>query len=134
MRHGSPLAVLIDLPGPKLRLGDLARPISVKQGETIELGASAGADVPVNFPDLLAHLTPGEVVLVDDGAVAFRVRAVTPPTANSTDSRPASMVTLECTRTATASARKAAPSAAAPDADVTASGNTTRGKGPPAMA
>ena len=80
MRHGSPLAVLIDLPGPKLRLGDLARPISVKQGETIELGASAGADVPVNFPDLLAHLTPGEVVLVDDGAVAFRVRAVTPPT------------------------------------------------------
>jgi pyruvate kinase len=79
-RHDSPLAVLIDLPGPKLRLGDLAHPISVREGETIELGSDPRAAVPVNFPDLLAHFSPGETVLVDDGAVAFRVRAVTPPT------------------------------------------------------
>ena len=32
-RQGSPLAVLIDLPGPKLRLGDLAGPITVKRGD-----------------------------------------------------------------------------------------------------
>ena len=79
-RHGSPLAVLIDLPGPKLRLGDLARPIAVKQGDTIELGVTPDAQVRVNFPELLAHFTPGELVLVDDGAVALRVSAVTPPT------------------------------------------------------
>lgn len=79
-QHGSPLAVLIDLPGPKLRLGDLPRPIAVRRGETVELGASPSASVPVNFPELLVHFTPGELILVDDGAVAFRVRAVTPPT------------------------------------------------------
>jgi pyruvate kinase len=73
--HSSPLAVLIDLPGPKLRLGDLADPITVRRGETIELGASPDAHTPVNFPELLAYFTPGELVLVDDGAVAFRVRA-----------------------------------------------------------
>ncbi len=27
-RRGSPLAILIDLPGPKLRLGDLPRPLA----------------------------------------------------------------------------------------------------------
>jgi len=79
-RRGSPLAVLIDLPGPKLRLGDLAGPITVKRGETIELGAGSNAPLRVNFPELLAHFTPGELVLVDDGAVALRVSAVTPPT------------------------------------------------------
>jgi pyruvate kinase len=78
--RGSPLAVLVDLPGPKLRLGYLPRPTAVKRGETIELGAGPAASLPVNFPELLAHFTPGELVLVDDGAVAFRVRAVTPPT------------------------------------------------------
>jgi pyruvate kinase len=52
----------------------------VKQGDTIELGATTDADVRVNFPELLAHFTPGELVLVDDGAVALRVSAVTPPT------------------------------------------------------
>ena len=79
-RRDSPLAVLIDLPGPKLRLGALKRPLTVKRGETIELGASPDARVSVNFPELLAYFTPGELILVDDGAVALRVSAVTPPT------------------------------------------------------
>jgi pyruvate kinase len=77
-RHGSPLAVLIDLPGPKLRLGELAHPVTVRRGETVELGASPQARMPVNFPELLPHFRPGELVLVDDGAVSFRVSAVTP--------------------------------------------------------
>src|SRR5664280_695290 len=75
-RHGSPLAVLIDLPGPKLRLGDLERPLPVKVGEIVVLGPAPAAQLPVNFPELLPHCTLGERVLVDDGAVALRVRAV----------------------------------------------------------
>jgi pyruvate kinase len=78
--QGTPLAVLVDLPGPKLRLGELACPIEVCEGETLKLGASQAGCLPVNFPELLAHLTLGELVLVDDGAVAFRVCAVAPPT------------------------------------------------------
>jgi pyruvate kinase len=72
-----PLAVLIDLPGPKLRLGDLPRPLLVRERQLLELGADAG-QLPVNFPELLPHLHPGELVLIDDGAVALRVREAGP--------------------------------------------------------
>jgi pyruvate kinase len=75
-RLGTPLAVLIDLPGPKLRLGDLPGAIAVRQGQTIGLGGAGGDALPVNFPDLLPHLAVGERVLVDDGAVALCVRTV----------------------------------------------------------
>jgi pyruvate kinase len=79
-RCESPLAVLIDLPGPKLRLGDLPRPTAVRQGDVVELGAGSSASIPVNFPDLLECFAVGELVLVDDGAVACRVLDVAPPT------------------------------------------------------
>ncbi len=77
-RLGRPLAVLIDLPGPKLRLGRLPSPIAVRQGEAIGLGEADGDSLPVNFPELLPHLDAGERVLVDDGAVALRVTTVAP--------------------------------------------------------
>jgi len=37
------------------------------------LGVSAGAALPVNFPEHLRHFRAGELVLVDDGAVALQV-------------------------------------------------------------
>jgi len=76
--HGAPLAVLIDLPGPKLRLGDLPEPLPVATGDKVSLGAPPAARLPVNFPELLPHFAPGELVLVDDGAVALRVDSVSP--------------------------------------------------------
>ncbi len=79
-QHGSPLAVLVDLPGPKLRLTDLAAPLRVTKGEIVELGTAQDAQLRVNFPELLPHFRPGELVLVDDGAVALRVSAVKLPT------------------------------------------------------
>ena len=75
---GAPLAVLVDLPGPKLRLADLPRPLEVKAGDTVVLGASPQADLPVNFPELLSHFRPDELVLIDDGAVELRVTEVSP--------------------------------------------------------
>lgn len=78
-RLARPLGIIVDLPGPKLRLGDLARPLTVRTGDAVILGSSAG-QIPVNFPELLPCLAPGELVLADDGAVALRVTAVTPPT------------------------------------------------------
>lgn len=79
-QRGAPLAILIDLPGPKLRLGDLPQPLPVKTGETVVLGSPPAAQLPVNFPELLAHFTAGELVLIDDGAIALRVRSVSGPT------------------------------------------------------
>jgi pyruvate kinase len=77
-RRSAPLAILIDLPGPKLRLGEMPQPLAVKAGEIVELGAGPSAQLPVNFPELLTHFCAGERVLVDDGAVALRVSAVSP--------------------------------------------------------
>jgi pyruvate kinase len=77
-RRGVPVAVLLDLPGPKLRLGDLDEPLVVRRGQVLSMGDGEASDVPVNFPGLLPHFQAGELVLVDDGAVALRVRAVSP--------------------------------------------------------
>ena len=70
-RLGLPIGVLLDLPGPKLRLGDLASPIEVAAGDLLTLGD--GADLPVNRAALVSHLRPGQKVLIDDGAVALTV-------------------------------------------------------------
>ena len=74
----APLAVIIDLPGPKFRLGDLPRPLEVRAGDTVTL-AAGGRPASGDLPWLLPLLAAGERVLIDGGAVALRVREVTPP-------------------------------------------------------
>ncbi len=85
---GREIAVMIDLPGPKLRLGELAAPVGLTLKQRLILGVSAadeggeaatgaaGGDavrLPVTFPELVGHLTPGQRVLIDDGAVELVV-------------------------------------------------------------
>ena len=92
---GAPLAVVIDLPGPKFRLGDLPRPLQVRTSDTVVFGATPAAQLPVSFPELLPLFAPGERVLIDGGAVALRVSAVT-----------ASTVSLEVLNDGTIESRK----------------------------
>lgn len=73
-RLGTPVGVMADLPGPKLRVGDLAEPVAVAAGDRVTLGPDA--DLAVNFPELLDHFAAGQRVLVDDGIVALRVAGV----------------------------------------------------------
>ncbi len=70
-RHDRPLAVIADLPGPKLRVGELAVRLGIAAGATVSVGS--GTELPVTDPELLGHLRTGDRVLVDDGAVAFIV-------------------------------------------------------------
>jgi pyruvate kinase len=74
----TPLAVIIDLPGPKFRLGDLPRRLEVRAGDSVAFGPTAAAQLPVSFPELLPLFAVGERVLIDGGAVALRVSDVTP--------------------------------------------------------
>ena len=69
--HPRPLAVIADLPGPKLRIGDLAAPMHIVAGDTFSVGASM--DLPVTDPRQLSHLHPGHRMLIDDGAVGLVV-------------------------------------------------------------
>ena len=70
-RNGRPLAVIADLPGPKLRVGELSAPLHVAAGATVSVGM--GTAVPLTDPEMLAHVRAGDRVLVDDGAVALTV-------------------------------------------------------------
>jgi pyruvate kinase len=73
---GRPVALIADLQGPKLRVGDLDEPVELTRGEDIVIAGEDGAqdgDLPV-APDVLGSvLQPGFDVLIDDGAVRLRV-------------------------------------------------------------
>ena len=75
-RAGRPLALIADLQGPKLRVGDLDGPLIVVEGDTVHIsGQDAGApgDLPVMPAVLTEVLMPGQEVLIDDGLVRLRV-------------------------------------------------------------
>ena len=75
---GRPLGVLLDLQGPKLRIGRLAAPITLEVGTELALVFGA-QQVPVNDPVPLPHpeifqaLAAGHQLLVDDGKLRFTV-------------------------------------------------------------
>jgi pyruvate kinase len=66
--------VMLDLMGPRFRLAPDIEPRRLEEGETVLFGApGAGVDLPVDDPDLLAQLQPGERVLIDQGLVELMV-------------------------------------------------------------
>jgi pyruvate kinase len=76
---GRPLALIADLQGPKLRIGDLPEPVELEVGETVVIAGAETAregDLPV-APDVLGSvLVPDQDILVDDGHVRLRVLVV----------------------------------------------------------
>jgi pyruvate kinase len=80
-RTGVNTALLLDLPGPKYRTGEMKDGSAVlKKGSRIVLTSRRvpGDDkvVPVNFPTLARDVKAGSTILVDDGAMQLRVEAV----------------------------------------------------------
>ncbi|MBI4171766.1 MAG: pyruvate kinase [Actinobacteria bacterium] len=76
---GRPLALIADLQGPKLRVGDLAAPITLARGDTVVLAgedAAQDGDVPISPSVLGTVLELGTDVLIDDGHVRLRVEGV----------------------------------------------------------
>ena len=78
---GRPIAVLQDLCGPKLRLGDLpGGEIVLSPGEEVILSAADAlppGHLPLPVPELPSALRPGRRLLFGDGRVELRVRATT---------------------------------------------------------
>jgi pyruvate kinase len=73
---GRPLALIADLQGPKLRIGDLEAAAELQVGDTVVVAGEAQCgkdDLPV-APDVLAAvLEAGDEILIDDGHVRLRV-------------------------------------------------------------
>jgi pyruvate kinase len=76
---GRPIALIGDLQGPKLRIGDLNEPVDLEKGSDVVIAgedAAADGDVPVSPAVLGSVLQPGNEVLIDDGMVRLRVERV----------------------------------------------------------
>jgi pyruvate kinase len=77
---GRPLAVLVDLPGPKVRLGPLeGDALVIKPGQAFELRPDGGGDArgaATTYPGLAGDLRVGDRVLLADGAVELAVEEV----------------------------------------------------------
>ena len=77
-RH--PVAILMDLQGPKLRLGAFANgPVDLKKGQHLRLDrqATPGTDkrAPLPHPEIFKAARPGGILLIDDGKVRLRIVA-----------------------------------------------------------
>ena len=76
---GRPVALIADLQGPKLRIGDLPEPVVLRKGEEVTVCAEEAAqngELPVAPAVIGDVLQPGHDVLIDDGLVRLRVDEV----------------------------------------------------------
>ena len=76
---GRPIALIADLQGPKLRIGELAEPVMLVRGETITICAeelATNGELPIAPAVIGDVLQEGHDVLIDDGLVRLRVDAV----------------------------------------------------------
>lgn len=76
-----PLAILMDLPGPKIRLGKLTKdPIVLKCGEdvvfTTRSDEAAEEILPVDFKPLPKSVRPGGLIYLNDGFIQLKVLSV----------------------------------------------------------
>ena len=82
-QYGRPIGVLIDLQGPKLRVGEFeAGAVLLRKGEafTLDSDPTPGDQgrVCLPHPEVLESLEPGHRLLIDDGKVLLKVTAVSP--------------------------------------------------------
>jgi len=80
---GVSVGILQDLQGPKIRVGELAGPIQLEEGEIITLFATGTTPpgngekkIPVDFRQLFDSVRPSDRLLLDDGRLALEVIAV----------------------------------------------------------
>jgi pyruvate kinase len=81
--EGRLVAVMADLQGPKLRVGEIeGGTVELHKGEVVTLAShpSSGAagEIPVPHPELLRDLRAGQTVLLDDGSLELVVIRVGP--------------------------------------------------------
>jgi pyruvate kinase len=76
---GRPLALIADLQGPKLRIGNLLETILLEKGENVEIIGGEYAEnsaLPVSPAVIGDVLRPGHDVLIDDGLIRLKVEDV----------------------------------------------------------
>lgn len=77
-----PIGIMLDLQGPKIRVGDIDKPVTLKRSETVILthaadrvGDTRYTVIPVQ-EDLRASIKKDDPILIDDGKIQLRVERV----------------------------------------------------------
>ena len=74
-----PVAIIGDLQGPRLRIGELAAPVTAEDGDVLTFtqeSLAQGNEVPVTYDDIARDVAIGGRILVNDGLLEFVVTAV----------------------------------------------------------
>ena len=78
-----PIAILGDLQGPRIRIGDLDAPIRLDPGHDVVLGpehdVTPEGEIPTTYERLAEDLHVGDRILVDDGLIEMLVTDVRKP-------------------------------------------------------
>ena len=77
---GQPVGVLVDLAGPKIRLGELtSEPVMCDVGEEFRFVPGTKSSTPneltCTYPALIAELAVGDAVMLADGTVSMKVES-----------------------------------------------------------
>ena len=75
---GTPIALLVDLQGPKIRVGELSEPeITLSSGKKISIGVDdvigTSERISCSYKDLVGDSEPGNIILIDDGLLKLKV-------------------------------------------------------------
>jgi pyruvate kinase len=74
-----PVAILVDLHGPRIRVGQLPEPRELTKGQSVTFAPEAvatGQELPTTYADLARDMRPGLKILLDDGLLAVEVTGV----------------------------------------------------------
>jgi pyruvate kinase len=77
---GHPVPILVDLAGPKIRVGELDAPVELTTGQRVTLAPRADAaegEIPTTHEHLAEDLGPGDPIMLDDGLLELRTVATT---------------------------------------------------------
>ena len=79
---GVPVAILVDLQGPRIRVGELAQPRVLRAGEKVVFApedVARGDELPTTYQDLAKDARAGARVLLDDGLLSVDVTRIAEP-------------------------------------------------------
>jgi pyruvate kinase len=77
-----PVAILMDLQGPRIRVGALPAPRMLEPGQEVVLApeeVAKGDELPTTYDDLAQDARVGAKILLNDGLLALEVTRIAPP-------------------------------------------------------
>ena len=79
---GRPVAILGDLQGPRIRIGDLAAPVTLEDGADVRMapeGEERDGELPITYEQLANDVHVGDRILINDGLLELVVLDVDAP-------------------------------------------------------